>query len=141
MSTNALQFKTTVATTETDKSVIINLSSASKTIALTLTISISKKEYMLSDKSSGGGCISSSTAFLTWPTSDTKTWTLYTTDMSFVLECNGQIVMAYAIVDSSSCETILETGLTSATVATADSATVSARGVCKFVLKSQISIS
>ena len=94
-------------------------------------------------------CQATSTKFPVWPTEFPKTWTLWKSDVSLVLECNGQVVVVYRIADNGACETNFATPIVGVKVNTGDSATTNFATVSesifwlqlKLLLKSFIEVS
>ena len=104
------------------KLVAISFTDGSGTAILTLKIDLHAKTYIMAGKGNAN-CVSSANNFLVWPTETAKTWTFWKSDVSLVLECDGQVVAVHRIADNGPCEKNFETPIKAMKVETADTAT------------------
>ena len=116
-----LQLTTTSETA--GKLVAVSFTDGAGTAILTLQLDLHAKTYIMAGKGNAN-CVSSAKTFLVWPTETSKTWTLWKSDVSLVLECDGQVVAVHRIVDSGACEKNFETPIKAMKIETADTATV-----------------
>ena len=97
---------------------------------LTLKIDFNGKTYIMVGKGNAN-CQATSTKLPVWPVETPKTWTLWKSDVSLVLECNGQVVVVYRIADNGACETNFATPIVGVKVNAGDSATTTFATVSK----------
>ena len=115
-----LQF--TTASEDAGKLVAISFADTAGAAILTLKVDLHGKTYIMAGKGNTH-CVPSAKNFLIWPTGATKTWTFWKSDVSLVLECNGQVVAVHRIADNGDCEKNFETPTTALKIETVDTGT------------------
>lgn len=117
-------------TTADGRYVDISFTDTTGAAVLTLKMDLSSRSYSMAGRGNAN-CQATTTNFLVWPPETAKTWTLWKSDVSLVLECNGQVVVVYRIVDNGTCETNFATPIVGVKVNAGDSATTSFATVSK----------